>query len=117
MLTGYFPLDIETEITLTFAYIVALQGRGYKNDILIGFLDTSTKALFVDTLWDRSKIVTKGQQLTFYSDLCPLTIQYRREWNFLTGKLTMYGIPYTWGFPHKLLIEYEGKIIAMTSTP
>lgn len=82
-------------------------------DILIGFPTAATKALVLDLLWNRPKITIKGPQLIFPSDLCQLTIQNRREWCFLTVKLTVHGIPYKWGYPHKLLIEYKGKIVAI----
>lgn len=106
---------------LTFAYRLGYQGKGYNmnrdHDVLLGFPNGKMKTLVLDSLWDSSKIAIEGQQLTFYSDLCPLTIQRRREWNFLTRKLVEASTPYKWGFPDKLLIEYKGKIIAIKTTP
>lgn len=74
---------------------------------MLGFPNGPTKSLVLDTLWDRPKLIIEGQQLTFYSDLSPLSTQ---QWRFLTTKLTNYG------FPHKLLIEHKGKKIIAIKT-
>lgn len=39
----------------------------------------------------------------------------RREWKFLTSKLTRSDIPYKWGYPFKLLVEYKEKTVVLTS--
>lgn len=44
-------------------------------DVLIGFLDWSMKSRVLDALWDKPKPVVEGQELAFYSDLCPITVK------------------------------------------
>lgn len=51
--------------------------------------------------------------MTFFSYLCPITLQKRREWNFLISRLIALNIPYKWGFPFKLLIEYKGVTVVI----
>lgn len=72
------------------------------------FSDQNIKTPILDHLWESPKIVLEGQELTFYSDLCPLTIQRRKEWKFLTTNLIVGGIPYKRGFLFKRLIDYKG---------
>lgn len=72
-------------------------GRKIKSrdkDVLLRFLDWNIKALILEQLWDTPKIIVEGQELTFYSDLYPITIQRRKKWRFLTSKLVTGGIPY-----------------------
>lgn len=52
-------------------------------DILLGFPDCLMKSLVLDALWDKPKISVEGHMLTFYSDLCLLMLQKRKEWEFI----------------------------------
>lgn len=103
---------------LAFAYRLGVTGRGRnrnRDSEIISFPHGALKTLVLDSLWDRSRIVLEGQQLAFYSDLCPLTLDRRGEGSFLTAYLTACGVPYKWGFPHTLLINYRGKVVIIKS--
>lgn len=80
-----------TSILLTFALKgiqtrLGIQGKGQSKDrdrdVILGFPNGALKA---DSLWGRPKITVEGQQMTFYSDLCPLTLQRRGERSFRIG--------------------------------
>lgn len=107
-------------IGLSFANRVGIQGKGQNKardrDVILGFPNEAMKKLVVYHLWDRPKIIVLGRQLTFYLDLCPLTLHRRRECNFLTTKLNKKVIAYKWGFPHKPLVDYKGNIVAIKTT-
>lgn len=76
------------------------QNRNKDQEIILGFLDGGVKTLVLDSVWDNPKLVVANQQLTFYLDLSPLTLQRRKEWSFLTSKLARYEIAYKWGHHH-----------------
>lgn len=63
-------------------------GRNIDREVLISFGDLSFKSAVLDTLWDQPQIVIKWQEISFYSDLCPLTLKNLREWKFIMSKLT-----------------------------
>lgn len=115
LLTTCMGSDTEEEKQLALAYRLGAIGRGRNRnrnrDIILGLSHGALKALVVDSLWDRPRIVIEDQQLTFYSDLCPLMLHKRRGGGGLTAKLTVCGVPYKWGFTHKLLIDYRGKVV------
>lgn len=115
LLTGCLGSDTDLVVQLEFAYrIGSLTGknrRGKDRDILMMFSERTIKTLILDHLWDSPKILLEGQESTFYSDLCPITIQRRKEWRFFTSKLIVGGIPYKWGYPFKLLIDYKGQTL------
>lgn len=115
LLNGCLASDTEAEICLSFANRVGVLGNGHnKNrdkDVILGLLNGDMKRLVWDSLWGKPKIVEEGQQLTFYLDLCPFTLHRRRQWGFLTTKLNSQGIAYKWGFSHKCLLDYKGKIV------
>lgn len=100
---------------LAFAYRIGYAGkkRERPRDVLVGFADWSMKAAVLDVLRDKPKISIEGQELSIFSDLCSLTLKRRRELRFLTTKLVNLGIPYKWGFPLKLLIEYQRQIVTI----
>lgn len=50
----------------------------------------------------------EGQEITFYSALCPLTLKKRRSWG---KKLSRQGIPYRWGYSFHLVVTFKNKII------
>lgn len=75
------------------------KGRGRDREVLVGFEDWSVKSMNLDVLWEQPKLMLEGQKLTFYSDLCPLTLKRRREWKFITNKLTRLEIAYRVGVP------------------
>lgn len=84
LFTGCLGTETDAEIRLNFAHRLGSCGERSKDrDILLGFPNWSMKLLALDVLWDKSKISVEGQQLTFCSDLCPLTLQKRREWKLL----------------------------------
>lgn len=83
-------------------------------DVLLGFPDWRMKSLVLDSLWDKPNISVEDQPLTIYSNLC-LLLQKRREWRFLTTKLTAFDIPYKWGFPRKLFIDHKGTTVVIMS--
>lgn len=120
LLFTYLGLEKEGGIQLSFAHRLGSMGKviigGKERDILLGFPNGALKALVLNTLWEKPKIMIEGQQLTFYSDLCPIMLQ-RKEWSFLTVKPVSYGVPYKWGFLHKLLIDYKGRVIVIKSAP
>lgn len=78
-------------------------------DVLLGFPDLAMKSLVHDSLREMPKITVEGQQLMFYSYLCPLTFQKRRDWKMLTTKLPILDIPYKWSFP--LTIDSKGATV------
>lgn len=49
--------------------------RSKNKDVLIEFSDLTMKSLILDALWEQLKLIVEGQELTFYSDLCPLTFK------------------------------------------
>lgn len=65
----------------------------------------------MDAFWDKPKVMVERQELSFFSDLSLLTVKKSTEFKFLTIKLIRLGIPCKWGFPFKLLTEYQRKII------
>lgn len=101
--------DTKAEIKLNFAHrlgrVDKRRMRNKERDILLGYPDGSTKLLVLDSLWEKPTIVVEGQELTFSSDICPLTLQRRKDWKFLTTKLIDLGIPYKCSFLFKLLIK------------
>lgn len=100
LLTTCLGQDTEDQIKLSFAHRLGPLGKGKnrsrdrERDIIIGFPQVAVKTLVLNSLWDKPKITIEDQQLTFYSDLSPLTLHKKREWNFLATKLITCGIPY-----------------------
>lgn len=66
-------------IGLSFANRVGIQDKGQnKNrdrDVILGFQHGEMKRLVLEHLWDGPKIIVEGQQLTFYSDVSPITLR------------------------------------------
>lgn len=89
--------------------------RNKDREVLLSFLYLSIKSAVLDALWDQPRLEVEGQQLFLYSDLCPLTLKRHREWKFLTSKLTWFGLPYKWSYPFKLLTDYKGKTVVLTT--
>lgn len=84
-------------------------------DVLLGFPDGAMKALVLAMLWEQPRLSIDSQNLTLFSDLHPLTIHKRGEWKFLTSKLVRIEIPYKWGYPFKLLINYKERRMVIKS--
>lgn len=64
-------------------------------------------------LWEKPKIYVAGQELSFFSDLCPLTLRKIWEFKFLTVQLVRLGIPYRWGFPFELPVAYQRRTVVI----
>lgn len=79
----------------------------------MGFFDLPMKWHILDLLWEQPMLNVQGEELTFYSDLTPITLWQRSEWRSLTNRLTKQEIPYKWGFPFRLLIDYKGKTVML----
>lgn len=113
LLTGFLGSNTEAVIQLKDAYRLGTLHPGKRNtrdrDVLVRFVNWATKSLVLYILRDKPKLI-EGQELTFYSDLCPLTLQKRREW-----KLISFSILYQWGFPLNVLIDYKGKVVVVKS--
>lgn len=92
---------------------MGLEIQNGTRDILVRFSDCSIKTAIFDAPWEKPKISIEGQELSLYSVLCPLTLKRREEFKFLMVKLTKLGIAYKWGFPFKLLVDFQRKLVVI----
>lgn len=95
MFTGCLGLDSLVPIKIVFAHRVGYveKRRDRSRDVLVWFVDWSTKTAVLEALWDKPKNFVKGQELAIFSDLSPITLKIR-ELRFLIVKLAELGIPY-----------------------
>lgn len=104
---GCLGSGTNTEVKLKFAYrirkTVNTRGRNQDRDILIGFSNWTDKSLVLDGLWDAPKLIVEGQELSFYSDLCPLTL--KREEKFFASKLVAAEVAYV-----EFSLQIVGKV-------
>lgn len=70
LLTSCMGSETNVEVNLTFAHWLGSNDRSIRNnksrDVLLGFADQVTKFTVLDSLWEQSKVVVEGQQLTFF---------------------------------------------------
>lgn len=81
LLTACLGSGSNIEVKLSFAFRVNTNTRTARNkeqEILLSFQDVATKSAVLDALWDQPRLEADGQQLVFYSDLCPLTKKKER---------------------------------------
>lgn len=75
--------EMDKETKLSFAHRLGTNKPSRRvigsRDVLLGFHDGSTRVLVLDMLWEQPRLRVKGQTLTFFSDLCPITIHKREE--------------------------------------
>lgn len=108
--------ETDREIKLYFSHCLGTNKQGRRatenRDVLLGFPDGTMRSLVI---WEQPRLGV-GQNLTFFSDLCPITIRKRGEWKFLTSRLIQMRIYYKWGYSFKLLIDYKERIVLIKST-
>lgn len=84
--------ESNVEVKLKSAYRITnfgkLREKARDREVLMTFQEGSVEMMVLNTLWEQSKLVVAGLELTFLSDISPVTLRERREWHFLTNKLS-----------------------------
>lgn len=78
-------------------------------DVLLRLHFFQTKERILQATKNVSSLPDPYANLSLYSDISPATAQRRREFAPITIALRERNIPYTWGFPFKLFVTYQGK--------
>lgn len=84
-------------------------------DILATFQSFQLKEQILRKMKGKTHFMFEGSSVQFYQDLTQLTLQKRREMQAVTAVLRDKQIRYKWGFPFRLIFQYEGSTRICTS--
>lgn len=76
-------------------------------DILVKLLNWQVESNILEDIWELSGLEIEGSLMSVYPDLSVITINRRKNYQFLTTVLRHKRMKYRWGLPFKLVAEYK----------
>ena len=85
---------------------------GSPRDIIVKFLNFKDKDLILKKSRSKATITHEKQSILIFQDLSAETLQRKKQLRPITAALKEAGLKYHWGFPFKLRVSFEDKLLS-----